>query len=351
MRNFSLREKQSVITVLREPPKKTKKFPWQKWTFIAVMIAVLGLIAYKAISNLWIINANGQIEVKKQTVHFADDVSITKFFVSEGQTIEKGDTLFTYKPLVEDVVSTSITDFDKSNDWIEREKLELQAKIAQLTFEIEILVGRINNSNVLAKQKRDMILLGSVNDKNEFEYLTLDIKKMQLELSSMEKEKKYLQSMLYGLGKRGAVPQQKVTTSTKKTGEEKTAFVAPMDGVIGQINFDQNEICFRREEILTIHKLEDMKIKVYFDPYEMKYLNTGDDVIVTFPDGSDSKGVITNFHVATYALPDEFQKKYEPTERNIVANVELSDNLDEYKLMNFYKMNVRITKSRFNLPI
>ena len=120
---------------------------------------------------------------------------------------------------------------------------------------------------------------------------------------------------------------------------------------IGQINFDANETCFRREEVLTIHKLDDMKIKVYFDPHEMKYLNSGDDVQVTFPDGSQSKGFIENFHVATYALPDEFQKKYEPTTRNVVANVLLENTKDSYKLMNFYKMNVQITKSRFNLSL
>lgn len=351
MRNFSLRERQSVITVLREPPKKKKAFPWQKWTFIAAVIALIIYIGFKAIKNIWVINANGQIEVKKQTVHFADDVTISKFLVAEGTQIKAGDTLFTYTPILEDIVSTSVTDFDKSNDWVEKEKLNIQTKIAHKTFEIESIIGRINNSSSLAKMKKEMVLLGSVNDKNEYEYLSLDIKKMRLELEGMKKEKKYLQGLLYSLNKKAPIPQQKVTTSTRKHTDSKTAFVAPMDGIIGQINFNPNEVCFRREEILTIHKVEDMKIKVYFDPYEMKYLEKGDDVKITFPDGSSSEGFIENFHVATYALPDEFQKKYEPTTRNIVANVHLKNIDERYKLMNFYKMNVRISKSRFNLPI
>ncbi len=351
MRNFSLRERPSVITVLREPPKKKKSFPWQKWTFIAAVIFLISYIGYKAVTNLWIINANGQIEVKKQTVHFADDVTLNQFFVAEGQQVTAGDTLFTYLPIIEDVVSTSVTDYDKTNDWVEKEKLNIQSKIAHKTFEIESLIGRINNSQSLATMKKEMVLLGSVNDKNEYEYLMLDIKKMGLELEGLKKEKKYLQGLLYSLDQKKAVPQQKVTTSTRKHGDTKTAFVAPMDGIIGQINFNPNEVCFRREEILTIHKLEDMMIKVYFDPYEMKYLEQGDDVDVIFPDGSSSEGFIENFHVATYALPEEFQKKYEPTTRNIVANVHLKNSNDRYKLMNFYKMNVRISKSRFNIPI
>jgi len=351
MRNFSLRERQSVITVLREPPKKKKKFPWQKWTFIAFVIALIAIIAYKAVNNLWIINANGQIEVKKQTVHFADDITLSKFYVEEGQQIKAGDTLFTYAPILEDIVSTSVTDFDKSSDWIDREKLDIQSKIAEKSFEIERVIGQINNTQSLVKMKREMVLLGSVNDKNEYEYLSLDVKKLQLQLESVKKEKAYLQGLLYSLNKKPAINMQKVTTSTKRHTDQKTAFISPMDGIIGQINFNTNEVCFRREEILTIHKLDDMKIKVYFDPYEMKYLERGDEVDITFPDGSESAGFIENFHVATYAVPEEFQKKYEPTERNIVANVLLKNEGDEYKLMNFYKMNVRISKSRFNLAL
>jgi multidrug resistance efflux pump len=149
--------------------------------------------------------------------------------------------------------------------------------------------------------------------------------------------------------KKKEISGTRVTTTNKKVNENNNYFISPMDGVIGQINVNLNENCFRREEVLTIHELKDMKIKVYFDPVEMKYLESGDEVNITFPDGSESKGKIQNFHVATYALPDEFQKKYEPTTRNIVANVQLVNDLEKYKLMNFYKMNVRITKSRFKL--
>ena len=348
MRNFSLREKQSVITVLREPPTKKKEFPWQKYAFIVIILLLVIFMVYRAVSTLWIIHANGQIEVAKQTVHFANDIDIKEFFVNEGQQVFKGDTLFRYAPVVEDIVSTSITDYDRPEEWIEREKIDLRSKIAEKSFLIEQVRGQIQNTSQLADMKKEMILLGSVNDKNEYEYLRLDIKKLELQLASLQKEKAYMQNLVNSLQAKENTTKQ-VTTNTRKTTEVNTFFISPMDGIIGQINFNANEVCFRREEVLTIHKVDDMKIKVYFDPSEMKYLDQGDEVEITFPDGSSSKGFIENFHVATYALPEEFQKKYEPTERNIVANVLLTDNKDVYKLMNFYKMNVRISKPRFNL--
>lgn len=348
MRNFSLREKQSIITVLREPPKKVKKVPWQRWTFIAFLLLLISVIAYRTLANLWMIKANGQIEVKKQTVHFAQDIKLTKFFVEEGTHVQKGDTLFRYSPIVEEYTSTSVTNFDRPQDWVEKQKIDLSSKIAVKKFEVEELTGRIVDMQELLEMKRKMILLGSVNDKNPYEQLRLQLEQLKLHLESAKKEKSYLQKLMYSLKKKETLGSR-VTTTNKSLQEHKTYFVSTMDGIIGQINFNPNETCFRREEVLTIHELEDMKIKVYFDPVEMKYLKAGDDVNITFPDGSQSNGIIENFHVATYALPDEFQKKYEPTTRNIVANVMLSNDVERYKLMNFYKMNVRITKSRFKL--
>ncbi len=348
MRNFSLREKQSIITVLREPPKKVKSLPWQKWSFVAFILCLICIIIYKSFTILWIIDANGQIEVKKQTVHFADDVTLLDFYVSEGDQVTKGDTLFKFSPIVEEFVSTSVTDFDRPQEWIEKQKLDLSAKIAMKKFEIEELQGRIRETSELADMKRKMVLLGSVNDKNPYEHLLLSIEQLKLQAESARKEKKYLEGLKYGL-KKNESNATRVTTTNKSLKDKDQYFISPLDGIIGQINFNLNETCFRRDEVLTIHKLDDMKIKVYFDPVEMKYLRTGDLVNITFPDGSESQGLIQNFHVATYALPEEFQKKYEPTTRNIVANVQLVNDVEKYKLMNFYKMNVRITKSRFNL--
>jgi multidrug resistance efflux pump len=348
MRNFSLREKQSIITVLREPPKKVNKVPWQKWSFIAFLVLLISIIAYRAFASLWTIQANGQIEVKKQTVHFAQDIKLTHFFVEEGEKVQKGDTLFRYTPIVDEFVSTSITDYDRPQDWIEKQKLDLSSKIAVKRFEIEELGGRIIDVTELAELKKKMVLLGSVNDKNPYEQLRLQIEQLRLQQQSAKKEKEYLQKLLYSLKKKDTAGSR-VTTTNKTVKDSRSFFVSTMDGVIGQINFNPEETCFRREEVLTIHELKDMKIKVYFDPVEMKYLQAGDEVNITFPDGSQSIGKIENFHVATYALPDEFQKKYEPTTRNIVANVTVVDEYDKYKLMNFYKMNVRISKSRFKL--
>jgi len=63
-------------------------------------------------------------------------------------------------------------------------------------------------------------------------------------------------------------------------------------------------------------------------------------VTIEFPDKTESLGIISKFFVSTYAVPSEFQKKYEPTERNIVAEIVPFNKQDDL---------VDIQKSKSNL--
>jgi len=68
--------------------------------------------------------------------------------------------------------------------------------------------------------------------------------------------------------------------------------------------------------------------------------------MISFPDGSKSEGLISKFHMNTYELPSEFQNKYEPTKRNIVAEVVPIHRKEINNWKNFYKMNVKVEKIR-----
>ena len=60
-----------------------------------------------------------------------------------------------------------------------------------------------------------------------------------------------------------------------------------------------------------------------------------------------SKGKIVHSYISTYALPSEFQKKYEPTERTILVDIE-PINVNEAELWRkFYLMDVKLVIKRF----
>jgi len=66
-----------------------------------------------------------------------------------------------------------------------------------------------------------------------------------------------------------------------------------------------------------------------------------------FPVGSTSYVYLKRFYIATYVLPEEFQKKYEPTTRSVAADIYPLNNEDLAKWKAFYKMGVDISKFKF----
>lgn len=349
MRDFQIRSTPTILTTLKEPPKKAskRKIKWQRISFLLAALAILIYVGLKIYMNLAVIQADAQLELHKQIVHFPTDVQIERLYIEEGQKIEKGDTLFRYSIPLDNQVTTSEINIDKPIDWILRERIHTKKAIELKKIQKTELEDQITMRKSMHDTKKSLILLGAHNDRNEYEELSIQINRLQAERQGLIEEISYLNSLLYNLNQENS-NYRRIETRKKDFIETKYYNLAQLDGIIGQINYNENEICYRKEELLTIHRINDVRIKAFFDPSDMKYLAEGDVVSINYPDNSSSQGIITNFHIATYALPEEFQKKYEPTERNIVAEVKLLDDSNQ-PLMSYYKMNVLITKNRYKL--
>ena len=98
---------------------------------------------------------------------------------------------------------------------------------------------------------------------------------------------------------------------------------------------------------MTLHKDRPAFIKAYFEQEDIANFNTGDVFKVTFPDGSISYGILKRFYIATYVLPEEFQKKYEPTTRSVAADIYPLKEGEILKWKAFYKMGVDVSKFKY----
>ncbi len=348
MRDFKIRTEPAILTTLKEPPKKKKrKINWQRISFLAIVFAFLVYVGWKVYASLAVIQANGQIELYKQIINFSTDALIEELYVQEGQRINKGDTLFKFSIPTDDAISTSEVNIEKPIEWVNREKLNTLKSIEFKKIQLEELRSIINKRSEVLDNKKSLILLGSYNDRNEYEEISLSINRFQSQEAAILDEISYLRSYLGQLNLEDA-QYKRIETRKKEIIERQYYYVAKLNGIIGQIKYNENEICYRKDELMTIHKTDQLKIKAFFDPKDMKHLSEGDLVDIEFPDNHDLRGIISGFHVATYALPEEFQKKYEPTERNIVAEIQLIDNVHQ-PIMNYYKMNVLVTKNRYKI--
>ena len=96
MKSFNFKNKGSIIRTIEEPSIKKKKWSFDRITYWLVIL-VIGFIAIKFTYN-WIniIKGNGQIVFEKLAINFTDDIRLNEINIHEGETINVGDTLFSY---------------------------------------------------------------------------------------------------------------------------------------------------------------------------------------------------------------------------------------------------------------
>ncbi len=349
MKAFQLREKKTFIKILKEPPVQKKKVNWSRRIYLAIFLAVLFLVVKRVYNGNMYIHADGQIELPKQMVTFPDDIQIMNLYIEEGDRVCEGDTLFRYLLSNDQMESTSLTlSMGQSSEWIEREILTTQKKLAFLKATMSSKETMISYLSERISQKESLLLSGVNSAFNDYEELTDRKTKLLQEVEVIGKEKDALQAHIYKLNR---LRKESIILEENKLDyyQQEYYFVSPSDGVISDIFYQENEICYKKAEMMTIHEMEHVTIATYFDPTEIAHLEVGDEVIIQLPDGSDWVGLISKFYVSTYALPSEFQKKYEPTERNIVAEVIPMDKASEDRWKLFYKMDVKVTKTRYQL--
>jgi hypothetical protein len=107
------------------------------------------------------------------------------------------------------------------------------------------------------------------------------------------------------------------------------------------------ETALRDEVVLAIHKKSPIFIRAYFDQEDLADVAVGEEFTVTFPDGTQSRGILKSFYYSTIPLPEEFQKKYEPVSRAVVGDIYPVNKDESLQWKNFYKMSVDVSKYKY----
>ena len=354
MKNFSFNTKTSVIKTLKEPPKAKQKINWQKWSWIGIICSALLFFGFRIFNGVAILRGNGQVELKKQALTFTNDVKILDIWVEEGQEVNKGDTLFYYHNEYNDIGNSIRNSYNakKPIDWIEKERLNIRKQIALKNIEKDNLSSRLEFKESEFKHQQDLVLLGVNNIEYTLTSIESEIMKIKTQRKILKEEISFLRKHLYRLQKQ---EKEIHAIETDKQAFEKVLinevlpYVALIDGIIGNINFSPNEVCYEKQDVMTIHQKENISIRAYFDPELMSYLQINDIMQIKFPDGVKGLGRISNIYISTKELPVEFQKKYEPVERNVVIDIMPITEEEGARWVNFYKMTVDVSKLKYEL--
>lgn len=364
--NFK-RKEDSYLRYFDETQKRAvkKPFNWDRVIYLFLLFLTLFFVGKFLVKRYLYIEGNGQVLFESVDIRHTDDIRIYKFFKKEGDDVKIGDTLFTYF-LDEDVYgnggggggnAVSISDANGDDySWIERE-------IFQLRKSIDLNTVKISDNNKLLEiyrmdleRVRNEVILDAVSHTN-LENLEYQITRLEADNNLLtEQNRIYRKQIGYLMDLLKKDDEQKRIEINQSghvmlTGAENDStfkvFTSPIEGSITHIDKQPFEVALKTETILSIHQPNYVHIKGFFDQEDLRYLHEGDVVDIEFADGTTSIGYVDRFYSATYILPEEFQKKFEPTTRTLAADIMPITPDDLQKWKKYYKLSVKITKRTF----
>lgn len=381
--NFK-RKEESYLRYFEEQSSRQNKRPfnWDRFVYLVLLAIFLFFTSRFIINSYFYIEGNGQVLFESVDIRHTDDIRILSFGVEEGQDVKVGDTLFTYF-LDDDYFgdghggganSVSIAGGKSGNDWVEREIYTLRKNVDLNKIRI------IDNKGLLAiyegdlERVRNEVILDAVSHTN-LENLNYQISKLSASINLLSEQNRIYRKQigyLLDLVEEDDSQKIKIDQSTKGGGgggggnnsrnfetddfvmlagveniEGYKIFTSPIDGNITRIHKMPFEVALKTENILEIHQPNDVHIKGFFDQEDLKYLHEGDLVNIEFADGTKSKGIVDRFYSATYILPEEFQKKFEPTTRTLAADILPIGESDLEVWKKYYKLSVKVSKRTF----
>ena len=356
MKNFSgFKYQKSVLRTVEEPPVK-KKFNWDRLFFVIALMIIASYFIRNLYNSAFYVSVDGLVIMDKTDIHFTEDIRLHNIFVQEGDAVSKGDTLFSYRFEDKEAVNSEISTMKlrsklgAPDHWFLKEKLNTKRQIAIKESEQAGIRSELRTKKKELEEQKKLILLG-VDIAYKLPPIQSAIADLEADLEVSNQEIKVLKKHLYYLRKE----EKKARSRTDEQLQQQIAngndiynkhFLSrsPIDGLIGRIYKSSQEVCYESEKVMVVHQLENLKVKAYFDQKSHNDITIGDEVLVEFPDGKQSRGVIYNFYVSTYPLPPEFQKKYEPVRRSIVADIVPANEKEAQEWAKYYKMAVKIHK-------
>lgn len=334
MRKFTYKKNTATIRTLKEPKIKKKKLNLDRLLYIIIiliLVFLLGKYIYK--KTVWI-EGNGQVLMDKVDVNFTNDVRVKEIFINEGDTVKLGDNLFNYfQNDFDSDASIVLKNLDKK----ERLNGNLQGLLKDILSKRIALKNLKNRLQLLDKQEESIkkLILLDVYTKNKLDQVITEKLLLQNSIELLKNELYFLYA------------QKKAIKNTNPiygggNGGFGNSYKSPIKGVIGQILKNSEESCYKTENVMTIHNIEKVFIKAYFNLKDLAKVNKGSVVTIEFPDKTFSKGIINKLYISTYKAPSEFQKKYEPTERNILAEIIPIQKEQTKEWGKFYKLNLKV---------
>lgn len=358
MKQFKFQNKASIITGIKEE-KPRKKRNWDRLIYMSIFLLMISSLAIYIVQKNLYVYSLGEVITERFEVTQPTDVEVLNYFVSEGDLVAKGDTLFRYKSDFRDMDNDggnggfvfNNTLIDKPNEWIVKERMNTRKSISLKYIDIKDIDNNIAQTNADIERLKmevhlDLISPAVLRQKRmEVEGLKVDRQRTVSELSylqqylrlldNFEEEYKQYQTAKAGIGDGGSSEPLV------------NYYLSPVDGIITKIPKPVNEISFRQDVIMYISNLEQIYIRAFIEQPDLEYFAAGDEVKLRFLDGTKSKGRIKEFYINTESVPEPFRKIRGKDQRNVVAVVTPLNDDEKKTWKSYYQFTAQVYKTRF----
>lgn len=342
MRKFSYKKQQSVIRTLKEPKIKKKKWNTDRVLYFIIIAIGFFFLAFYLFKKVAWIKGSGMVMMHKVDVNFTDDIRVKNLLVKDGDTVCVNQALFTY--INNGFEDNAALHFKGINN--------IQSHLDDLLRYEQQIALKKNNARNLSRQLKlveqqvtslTRLVLLDASPRTKLTEMQQSKVQLQSQLQLLWGEIKLLEQFKKQLG----TPNEASVFGGRGGQASQSKYNSPINGIVGQIFKTSEEACYKTETVMTIHNPDEVYINAYFKLEDLSFIKKGGIVTVKFPDHSTSKGYIETLYIATYEAPSEFQKKYEPTERNILVKITPLDNKDIILWRNFYKLEVELRVEKY----
>jgi multidrug resistance efflux pump len=363
MKNINFKRNESVLKGLEIQTKgKTKgKVNWDRIIYFALLVVVLFFFFRYLINEMFFIEGNGQVRFENISIRNTDDCRVVDIFVTEGDEVKIGDSLFSYIPDDENADDNNDNGYGSAGfalnskkqgdvSWSEKEIFKVKEEIKVNNFLIAEKVKLKKLYSAELQRIRNEVML-DVLPRNKLDDQLAKINQLNFDIQSLRGKTSMLSASMNQL--EGMKRDLSATTTYAGQGvgggddSGQKVFYSPLTGTVTTIMKNEFEVALKSEEIMSIHRPENISVRGFFQQEDLASLKIGDRVDLHFPDGSDGRGIIKRFYFATYRLPEEFQKKYEPTTRSLTVDIYPETKHDLKLWKTYWKMAVKITKTKY----
>lgn len=303
-----------------------------KYLYFLLLLSIVAGVGYVLALRFLYFRGNGQVEIEKRILSSQKPGKVKVVYRAQGEEFSTGDVL-------------AVIDLDRDCGQV----APPDSRPARLAHEIKRLQAehRVYRSkhSALKLEAPDAVL------RRALEIGTTDSARRESERIQREqqrlKEKMALLAAEIEVKKIELAALETELAVTSGPACELETIYAPFDGVVRHVTRKQDEFIDKGEPLMVVLPDQaEVAVDAYFDWKVLRFVDQGDTMTITFPDGSSGQGTVAGFASASTQAPVRDRKNYVPVESKLLIHIIPQNDKDRLHWQQYDRMDVLVTGER-----